>query len=396
MKGDQGLSREVADAAAVRELMRDVGREDVSSPAWGSPRRCGQCLAARRDVFALRGRSPFDGCSVVMPQGRELNAQQGLRTMPEELPVLPDPVDVGDIEELVDRYAPDIRPVLNASSRLAPYVSSLLVAGYAGVIQAYVLFGESYLAHGATLALAAVFAVTGLAVGEPATRYLHRNRLLACSVARGRGALGDPRGHLSALPGRDSGSTGAHHGAGLRVVRGAATPEDAYEQASRSESYWRERLSQDPNSDVNAGQLATAERLSAKFSEALGELDKRSDVLVRFFNDCEAKLSVLESSIRDVVESRRLSELSDKADDIIVDAGATLASIARQFVAEAAQVGEALGALERLQIKESAGSVPLERIEAVADRIIASSEQEAAALAGLVSTLAPGGDGAGE
>lgn len=29
LKGDQGLSREVADAAAVRELMRDVDREDT-------------------------------------------------------------------------------------------------------------------------------------------------------------------------------------------------------------------------------------------------------------------------------------------------------------------------------------------------------------------------------
>ena len=307
--------------------------------------------------------------------------------MPGELPVLPDPVDVGDIEELVDRYAPDIRPVLNTSSRLAPYVSSLLVAGYAGVIQAYVLFGESYLAHGATLALGAVFAVLGLAGGEVSARLLHRSRVRMFwrLVEEAPWAIHEAiavrfRNEIQAQRERTMGP-------GSEWYEARQPLKDAYEEASRSESYWRERLKQDPHSEVNAGQLATAQRLSAKFSEALGELDKRSDVLVRFFNDCEAKLSVLESSKRDVEESRRLSQLSDKADDIIVDAGATLASIARQFVAEAARVGEALGALERLQIKESAGSVPLERIEAVADRIIASSEQEKAALAGLVSTL---------
>jgi len=165
--------------------------------------------------------------------------------------------------------------------------------------------------------------------------------------------------------------------------------QNAYDQASRSEAYWRERVKQDPSNEVTGAQLATAERLAAKFRGALGELDKRSDVLVRFFNDCEAKLAVLEFSKRDFEESRSLSELSDKADEIVYDAGATLAAIGRQFVSEAARVGEALGALERLQIKESAGDLPLDRIEAVADRIIESSEQERVALEGLVSRLAP-------
>ena len=304
-----------------------------------------------------------------------------------ELPVLPDTVDVADVEELVARYAPDMRPVLTPRSRLVPYAWSLLAASYGAVIQAYVLFGEAYLSHPGSLAVAAAFASVGLTIGELSTRLRYRGRLRlfwrlvedAPWIIHERIAAQFRQG-IQAQRERTMGS-------GSEWYEARQPLQDAYDQAGQSAAYWRERVKQDPSNEVTVTQLATAERLTDKFRAALGELDKRSEVLVRFFNDCEAKLAVLECSKRDFEESRRLSELSDQADGIVFDATATLASIGRQFVAEATRMGEALGALERLQIKESAGEVPLDRIEAVADRILESSEQERAALAGLVSHL---------
>ena len=309
--------------------------------------------------------------------------------MSEELPVLPDPVDVGDIEELVARYAPDIRPVLSVRTRLGSVGFSLLAAGYAWMVHAYVLYGEAYLSKPGTLLVGALWLALGLVGGEVISRYVHRSRLRIFRrlveetpwVIHGEIAARFRR-EIQAQRDRTMGAGSEWHAARQPL-------QDAFDQANRSMAYWRERLKQDPSNEVTGAQLATAERLTGKFSDALGELDKRSEVLVQFFNDCEAKLSVLEYSKRDFEESRRLSELSDKAEGIIFDATATLASIGRQFVTEAVRVGEALGAVERLQIKESAGDVPLDRIEAVADRIIESSEREQAALAGLVSRLTP-------
>ena len=63
-----------------------------------------------------------------------------------------------------------------------------------------------------------------------------------------------------------------------------------------------------------------------------------------------------------------------------MNARATLDKSGQEFVSGVARVGRALGSLERLQLLESAGDVPIESIELVADRIIESSEQERAML----------------
>ena len=48
----------------------------------------------------------------------------------------------------------------------------------------------------------------------------------------------------------------------------------------------------------------------------------------------------------------------------------------------------ALGALERYELKESASSVPLDRIEHVADQILSSSHEERETLAALMEKMA--------
>ena len=50
-------------------------------------------------------------------------------------------------------------------------------------------------------------------------------------------------------------------------------------------------------------------------------------------------------------------------------------------------MGRALGALERYELKESAASAPLDRIEHVADQILSSSQEERETLAILMEEM---------
>ena len=50
-------------------------------------------------------------------------------------------------------------------------------------------------------------------------------------------------------------------------------------------------------------------------------------------------------------------------------------------------MGQTLGALERFEIKESAGFAPLDRIEHVADQILSSSRKERETLAVLMENM---------
>ena len=50
-------------------------------------------------------------------------------------------------------------------------------------------------------------------------------------------------------------------------------------------------------------------------------------------------------------------------------------------------MGQTLGALERYELKESAGFVPLDKLEHVADQILSSSRVEREALAALVEKI---------
>jgi hypothetical protein len=132
----------------------------------------------------------------------------------------------------------------------------------------------------------------------------------------------------------------------------------------------------DPENDVAKQQRETALRLRDKFQEALAQLDSRAEVLVTFFNECEARLAVLEYARRDYDEVKKLGALSERADDIVLDAQKTLSSIGSAFLSEAMRVGKALGGIERVGLLSLADAVSVDRIETLADRILESSTHE--------------------
>ena len=161
----------------------------------------------------------------------------------------------------------------------------------------------------------------------------------------------------------------------------------AVDDAQGSAAYWKTRLTQESDNPLVTRQLKTAGGLEAKLREALTRLDARADVLLRFYNDCEARLGAMDRHSRDIAEARRLHRLSGTANVVIAEAEDTLAAIGASFVREARRVGEVLGGFERLQIKSLAGEAPLDDIEYLADRIIESSESELAAVEELKSAL---------
>ena len=114
-----------------------------------------------------------------------------------------------------------------------------------------------------------------------------------------------------------------------------------------------------------------------------GKLNRRADVLLNFYNECDARLAVMDRYNRDMEETRRLEELSGKADMVIAGAQGALAAIGEEFVREAQAVGRALGGLAEVQIKSLAGEAPLDNIEYLADRVIENSESEERAIGAL-------------
>ena len=165
----------------------------------------------------------------------------------------------------------------------------------------------------------------------------------------------------------------------------------AQDEADRSVAYWGARLRQDRSNEVAHASLETAEDLSLKFTRALEELDRRSDALLLFLNECYAKLAVLEGSRTDFAESKRLAALSDQADVVVDDAESALDRIGEDFLTEAARLGGALGALRALHLKELAGEVPLDQIENVADRILEAYQEDSETLQKLVESMTRSG-----
>ena len=150
----------------------------------------------------------------------------------------------------------------------------------------------------------------------------------------------------------------------------------AVDEAHGQVAYWRARMGQDRGNPVVAGQFDTAQGLHTKLRSALGKLDGRAEVLLKFYNECEARIAVMDRQNSDMEQARRLERLSDTADTMIAETETTLTGIGASFVREAHNVGEVLGNFERLQIKSLAGEAPLDDIEFLADRINESSESE--------------------
>ena len=162
---------------------------------------------------------------------------------------------------------------------------------------------------------------------------------------------------------------------------------EAADEAQRSVTYWKSRVQEEPDNQLAAGQSKTASGLDEKLRSALAKLDARADTLLRFYNDCDARLSLMDRYNQDMEETRRLEELSGRTDVAIVGAEDTLLAIGEQFVREAQAVGRALGGLARVQIKSLAGDAPLDNIEYLADRIIESSDAERRAVEDLDRVL---------
>ena len=163
---------------------------------------------------------------------------------------------------------------------------------------------------------------------------------------------------------------------------------EAQDEANRSIAYWGARLRQGSDNEVAHTNLETAENLSLKFTRALEELDRRSDALLTFLNECYAKLAVLEGTRTDYAESKRLAVLSEQADIVVEDSQLVLDRIGEQFLEEATRLGGALGALRALHLKEIAGDVPLEQIEHVADRILEVYHEDNETLKTLMDSIA--------
>ena len=155
------------------------------------------------------------------------------------------------------------------------------------------------------------------------------------------------------------------------------------DEAQRSATYWRMRVREEPENSVAATQLQAALDIDDKLRTAMVKLDARADALLQFYNVCEAKVALMDRYGSDIDEIRRLEHLSGEADMAVATAEITLADIGHQFIQEAQAVGQALGGLERIQVKSLAGEAQLENIEYLADRIIQSSDAERRAVEDL-------------
>jgi hypothetical protein len=266
-----------------------------------------------------------------------------------------------DIQELVREHMPELVPDPLQEVRVTTHVLGLAASTYVGLVVSYWILGDRYFEHAGFLAIPLTAWALGAVVCEYALRRSHANRVREFTE-RSTAAPWTLFATITERFRRDIERQRERTLGPYSEWAKARQPlKEASDEANRSAAYWRQRLEQ-------------------KFRGAVHELDGRTEVLMAFFNDCEAKLSVLEHTKRDLEESKRLAVLSTRADEIVLNARATLDKIGQEFVSGAARVGRALGSLERLQLLESAGDVPIERTELVADRIIESSEQERAML----------------
>jgi hypothetical protein len=285
-----------------------------------------------------------------------------------------------DIQKLVREHMPELVPDPLQEVRVTTHVLGLAASTYVGLVVSYWILGDRYFEHAGFLAIPLTAWALGAVVCEYALRRSHANRVREFTE-RSTAAPWTLFATITACFRRDIERQRERTlGPYSQWAKARQPLKEASDEANRSAAYWRQRLEMEPDNEVARSSLETAERLEQKFRGAVHELDGRTEVLMAFFNDCEAKLSVLEHTKRDLEESKRLAVLSTRADEIVLNARARLDKIGQEFVSGAARVGRALGSLERLQLLESAGDVPIERTELVADRIIESSEQERAML----------------
>ena len=296
------------------------------------------------------------------------------RTEEETRLLLPDDLDLTSVEEVVSAFAPELKPVMWLWGEIALMLSSLSLTAWA-VVEILPNVGGAVV-WGLVLMAPALAVSTGLR---------ERRREYQKQLKETPGVLFDKiaskfrreiEAHRRKVLGPDS-----------EWAKARAPLLDAKDEANRSVVYWRDRMEEDAANEAARAHLLSAKELEVKFAAALAEVDHRSEALLRFFNECEAKLPVLERFRRDHEESLALEKLKARADGTVADAQSALGLIGQQFVSEALRMGRALGALERYELKESAGFTPLDRIEHVADQILSSSEEERETLAALMEKM---------
>lgn len=299
-----------------------------------------------------------------------------------ELPDRPEVLLVPDAGYLFERYLPDLRSTPGID-RVSAYFAVAVLGLFVGMA-GYNLFGWV-----AAVVAAAVITVLGVGGFEE-----HRRRKLAGFDEMVRDRPWELWGKVAERFRQDLAVQRSRLlGPGSEWGRARAPLEAAFQEARRSETYWEERAKGAPPQSPAHEHQATARQLAEKFRAALDELDARSQILLDFFNTCEAKLAALESSKRDVEESRRLARLSSRAEEVAYDAEQAIARVGQDVLRHALEVGQALGAVERLRIQHAAGDLPVEELESVADQILASADSERKALSGLLQATATGEQG---
>lgn len=292
---------------------------------------------------------------------------------------------VAGVDDLLARVAPGMVPRLGIEERFGPYMVGFMLGAVAvgGVLEA-----SGGTAGGlATALLLAMALVITVVVGEGASRLSHR-----AGLARHRRWLRDRpdevQGRLAdLLRTRIERRREELLGPGSDWARARDPVDTAAHEAGASLAYWRERAAQDADDPTVTAHLATAERLAEKLERARDSLDRRSTALREFFDRCNAKLAVLERSRRDLAESRRLTGLAQEADVTVERAHGALEGIAMRFVDDARQVAVALAGLDRTLLLDQAAQGPVEAVEEVADRILASEVEAERALGRLTSGL---------
>lgn len=171
-------------------------------------------------------------------------------------------------------------------------------------------------------------------------------------------------------------------------ARARAPLEKAVNDANKSVAYWRERLKSDPDNQVCLRQYRIVKGLEEKLRSALSKVDERADLLTKFYNDCEAKLAVMDRCRQDIREARKVEELSSRADVVVAQAEGSIQALARAFVDEAQRIGSALGETASAQYKVLAGEVPLDDIDYLADKIVECSDGEQAQIKEMQNRLA--------
>ncbi|MEX2285158.1 MAG: hypothetical protein WEE89_21910 [Gemmatimonadota bacterium] len=301
-----------------------------------------------------------------------------------------DAEDVTTAEELVRRYAPELIPELKREIRIDAHVTAFVLSAMVSYwVLALVVGTGGDLSQPLTFILPAGITAAGAYIAERAVRRRHQSKSTAFSR------------ELSDSPWRIYGIVASKFALEIERQRArtlgpesewgcARRPlENAAQEADRSVAYWQQRAAMDSSNPLARQQHETAEALRRKFQGALAELDARAQVLLSFFNECEARVAVLQYAKRDVEETRKLGSLSERADDIVAIAGITLAGIGTAFLTEAIRVGNALGGLERVGILNAAETVPVDQIELLADRILESSVRERSALERLAKEVSP-------